>query len=95
MINLGIYEVIRRTAEGEGLDIQALFDQEAEPGLGNGGLGGWRPAISIPLQPSRFLPLGTVSATNRHLRTGDSRRLAGGTHRQVASIGQSMGSGSP
>jgi starch phosphorylase len=39
MINLGIYEDIRRTAEGEGLDIQALFDQEAEPGLGNGGLG--------------------------------------------------------
>jgi glycogen phosphorylase len=39
MINLGIYEVIRRTAEEEGLDIQALFDQEAEPGLGNGGLG--------------------------------------------------------
>jgi starch phosphorylase len=39
LINLGIYEVVRRTAEGEGLDIQALFDQEAEPGLGNGGLG--------------------------------------------------------
>ena len=39
MINLGIYEVIRRTAEGEGLDVQALFDQEEEPGLGNGGLG--------------------------------------------------------
>jgi len=39
MINLGIYEDIRRTAEEEGLDIQALFDQEEDPGLGNGGLG--------------------------------------------------------
>lgn len=39
MINLGIYEVVRRTAEDAGVDIQALFDQEEEPGLGNGGLG--------------------------------------------------------
>jgi starch phosphorylase len=39
LINLGIYENVRRTAEEEGLDIQALFDQEEEPGLGNGGLG--------------------------------------------------------
>lgn len=39
MVNLGIYEDIRRTAEDEGLDIQILFDQEEEPGLGNGGLG--------------------------------------------------------
>jgi starch phosphorylase len=39
LINLGIYEEVRRTAEEEGLDIQALFDQEEEPGLGNGGLG--------------------------------------------------------
>ncbi len=39
MINLGIYEDICRTAAEEGLDIQVLFDQEEEPGLGNGGLG--------------------------------------------------------
>ena len=39
LINLGIYDEVRRTAEEEGLDIQALFDQEEEPGLGNGGLG--------------------------------------------------------
>lgn len=39
MINLGIYDKVRRTAEEEGHDIQALFDQEEEPGLGNGGLG--------------------------------------------------------
>ncbi|MDR3555079.1 MAG: glycogen/starch/alpha-glucan phosphorylase [Syntrophobacteraceae bacterium] len=39
MVNLGIYDAIREAAEAEGIDIQALFDQEAEPGLGNGGLG--------------------------------------------------------
>ena len=39
LINLGIYEEVRKAAEEAGLDIQALFDQEEEPGLGNGGLG--------------------------------------------------------
>jgi glycogen phosphorylase len=39
LINLGIYEEVRKTAEAVGADIQALFDQEEEPGLGNGGLG--------------------------------------------------------
>jgi len=39
LINLGIYEDVRRTAEEEGFDIQALFDQEEEAGLGNRGLG--------------------------------------------------------
>jgi len=39
LINLGIHERVCRTAEQEGFDVQALFDQEEEPGLGNGGLG--------------------------------------------------------
>lgn len=39
LINLGIHDRVCRTAEQEGFDVQALFDQEEEPGLGNGGLG--------------------------------------------------------
>jgi glycogen phosphorylase len=39
LINLGLYEVLRQAVEALGLDFQALIDQEAEPGLGNGGLG--------------------------------------------------------
>jgi len=39
LINLGVYDAVREVAEAEGIDIQALFDQEEEPGLGNGGLG--------------------------------------------------------
>jgi starch phosphorylase len=39
LINLGLYEEVRKTAEAAGLDIQGIFDQEEEPGLGNGGLG--------------------------------------------------------
>jgi len=39
MINLGIYEEMKEAAAQLGLDLQALIDQEEEPGLGNGGLG--------------------------------------------------------
>jgi len=39
MINLGIYEEMKDAAAQLGLDLQALIDQEEEPGLGNGGLG--------------------------------------------------------
>ncbi len=39
LINLGIYDEFRKTCDMEGFDIQAIFDQEEEPGLGNGGLG--------------------------------------------------------
>jgi len=39
MINLGIYKEMKEAAAQLGLDLQALIDQEEEPGLGNGGLG--------------------------------------------------------
>ena len=39
LINLGLYDEVKQAVAGLGLDFQALIDQEAEPGLGNGGLG--------------------------------------------------------
>ena len=39
LINLGIDKEVRAGCTAIGFDIQALFDQEDEPGLGNGGLG--------------------------------------------------------
>jgi len=39
LINLGIYDQTRKAIEELGLDLEALMDQEEEPGLGNGGLG--------------------------------------------------------
>jgi starch phosphorylase len=39
LINLGLYDACKLAVEALGLDIQELIDQEAEPGLGNGGLG--------------------------------------------------------
>src|SRR5271157_4087362 len=37
--NLGIYNEVRQAVEELGLDLNELLEQEAEPGLGNGGLG--------------------------------------------------------
>jgi glycogen phosphorylase len=39
LVNLGIYEEVKRAITGLGLDFDELLGQEAEPGLGNGGLG--------------------------------------------------------
>ncbi|NET30522.1 MAG: glycogen/starch/alpha-glucan phosphorylase [Cyanothece sp. SIO1E1] len=39
LINLDIYEKIRQTVQEAGLDLDALLEQEEDPGLGNGGLG--------------------------------------------------------
>ncbi|MBV8176113.1 MAG: glycogen/starch/alpha-glucan phosphorylase [Verrucomicrobia bacterium] len=39
LINLGIYDEVRQATEELGLDLNELIEQEAEPGLGNGGLG--------------------------------------------------------
>jgi len=39
LINMGIMDKARKAADEMGLDIGEIFEQEAEPGLGNGGLG--------------------------------------------------------
>ena len=39
LLNLGIMDQARQAMEGLGLDLEELFEQEEEPGLGNGGLG--------------------------------------------------------
>jgi len=39
LVNLGIYDQVRKAIQEVGLDFEALLDQEEEPGLGNGGLG--------------------------------------------------------
>ena len=39
LINLGIYDQVREAMTSLGLNLEDLLAQEAEPGLGNGGLG--------------------------------------------------------
>jgi len=39
LINLGIYDQVREAIQDSGLGLEALLEQEEEPGLGNGGLG--------------------------------------------------------
>jgi starch phosphorylase len=39
LVNLGVFDEVRQAVEELGYDMEALLDQEEEPGLGNGGLG--------------------------------------------------------
>jgi starch phosphorylase len=39
LINLGIFDTVKQAMTELGLDLDELFEQEEEPGLGNGGLG--------------------------------------------------------
>jgi len=39
LINLGLYEKVKKAMDELGLNLNDLLDQEEEPGLGNGGLG--------------------------------------------------------
>ncbi len=39
LINLGIYDPVKRAVADLGFDLEELLEQEDEPGLGNGGLG--------------------------------------------------------
>ncbi len=59
LICLDLYDDVVKAAKETGLDLQAIIDHEEEPGLGNGGLGGWRPVIWTPWPPYRFRPLDT------------------------------------
>jgi starch phosphorylase len=45
LVNLGIYDQVRQAVEESGLDLKELLEQEAEPGLGNGGWDDLPPAI--------------------------------------------------
>ncbi len=39
LINMGLYEQVRKALKESGLDLDELLERENEPGLGNGGLG--------------------------------------------------------
>src|SRR5438876_4930358 len=39
LVNLGIYDQVRAAIQDSGIELEALLEQEEEPGLGNGGLG--------------------------------------------------------
>jgi len=64
LINLGIYENVRSTARRRAKISRPSSTRRRSLALVMEGWAGWRPATSIPLQLSRSLPLGTVSATN-------------------------------
>jgi hypothetical protein len=60
LINLGLYDSVKKELADAGRSLSELEEFEAEPSLGNGGLGGWPPASWTAAPPSACLP--TVSA---------------------------------
>ena len=92
LINLGIWDAAQQALAAVGQELAPLLEQEEEPGLGNGGLG--------RLAACYMDSLATLERAGdrlrhplrvRHLRSGDSRRLAGGADRQVAALRQPVG----
>ena len=77
LINLGIYDQVRQAMEESGLDLKELLEQEAEPGLGERGIG-------TPCRLLYGLPINSGNSCNRlrhpprirHLHSGDSGWLA-------------------
>ena len=92
LINLGIWDAAEQALAQFDQDLPVLLEQEEEPGLGQRrtrpargllhGLAGDAQRAGDRLRP----PLRV-----RHLRSGDSRWLAGGDHRQVAPVRQPVG----
>ena len=79
MINLGLYDDVRKAVEALGLDFRALIDQEAEPGLGNGGLGRLAACYLDSLATLNIPAIGYGIRTNsgfsrKRSATGGSRR---------------------
>jgi hypothetical protein len=95
LVNLGIEPPVRAAMHALGQDLDALLALEEEPGLGNGGLGRLAACYMDSLARSRCRRSASASATSSASSTGDPRRLAGGSDRQVAAEGQSLGAGAP
>lgn len=47
LLSMGIYEDIEHALDEMGLNLSELLQEENDPGLGNGGLGAWRPVFWI------------------------------------------------
>ena len=70
LLSMGIYDDLRQALNEMGLDLNELIEEENDPGLGNGGLGGWRPVSSTPWRRWACRGAATASA----MSTACSRR---------------------
>lgn len=62
LYNLGLTDVFREALQEISVDLEELYEQEPDAGLGNGGLGDWPPVIwthwrhlAMRRQVSRFV----------------------------------------
>jgi starch phosphorylase len=95
LINLGIHDDVAAAMSELGLDLDELLAQEAEPGLGNGGLGRLAACFLDSLAPAGASAGLRDPLRIRHLPAAHRRRRAAGEYRQVAQLRQSLGTGAP
>ena len=86
LLNLGLADMCA-TRSQLGQDLDLVLEREEEPGLGNGGLGGSRPATWIRWQPCSFRPSVTASAMSLGFSTRRSATAGRPRARQMASPG--------
>ena len=92
LINLGIYEEVRKAFEDVGEDWNAILEHEPEPGLGNGGLGRLAACFLDSLATLQVPSVGYGIRyefgifTQKH-----SGRLSGREHGQMAAFWKSLG----
>jgi hypothetical protein len=71
--NLLLDPVAKDLVEKKNLDLLGLLEQEPDAGLGNGGLGGWRPAFSTRWRRWSCRPWATGYATSTEFSGSRSR----------------------
>ena len=91
LVNLGLWDAAREAVSSVGQDLATLVEHEEEPGLGNGGLGRLAACYMDSLATLNVPAIGYGIRYEFHLRSGDPRRLADRTDRQVASLRESVG----
>ena len=92
LLELGIEDAAARPWPSFGHDLDALLEQEEEPGLGNGGLGRLAACYLDSLATLRIPAIGYgIRYEFGIFDQADPRRLAGRDHRQVAAPGQPLG----
>ena len=62
--NLGMLDALTAALKDMGFEMADIFEEEADPGLGNGGLGLWLPATWTAWRPTAYAAPATPSATS-------------------------------
>ena len=89
LLNLGLYDLMATALQQTGLELGKIIAHEVEPGLGNGGLAAWPPAIWTlwPLyrcRPSAMaFDMSLACSTRIFVMAGNGNPVTGGCTRVI------------